>query len=143
MNKRYFLTVAIVGLLIMVAIMFAMMGKTFLDVVSIKVSAYEKYIGFVPVLAGVIATIATAMYFDRSSKRINWVYKVFICPVVIYLSGVVAGVGVNFLVNGLPSNNPMAYLRGPLLLLTIYGVPCALVIGTLCFFAFKLLKRTT
>ncbi|MBC7427996.1 MAG: hypothetical protein H7336_05250 [Bacteriovorax sp.] len=143
MKKNYFLTVAVIGLISVVFVTYAIFSFSFVNLLSIKVNAYEKFNGLVPVLAGMLIPAAAGVYFDRTSANAHWFPRIFIFPVLIFLSGVVVGVGTNFLVNGLNSSDPMAYLTSPALALTLYGVPCAMLVGIICFAIYSIKVRST
>ncbi|MBC7714661.1 MAG: hypothetical protein H7177_15045 [Rhizobacter sp.] len=133
MKKNYFLFVAVIGLIGVVLVAYAIFGFSFVNMLSITVNQYEKYNGLAPILAGMLIPAAAGFYCDKKYINVHWFPRIFIIPVFIYLSGVVVGVGTNFLVNGLNSSDPMAYVKSPALVLTMYGVPCAMLVGIICY----------
>ncbi len=140
MGRKYFLGVAIFGLIAALGVAFFIMGHSFLDLLSIQSSQFEKYNGIVPVIAGSSATIATGIYFDRNFLNIHWFPKTLLIPVVIFLSGTVVGTFVNYVLNGLQNSDSASYFTKPLMVLTLYGVPCAMAVGIIFFITSHFLK---
>lgn len=141
MKNHYYLVGTFFGLILALIIGYSIMGKNLWELMF----SIEKYNGFIPIMLGALATLATSYIFDKKIKKDSFFIKGLLIPSLIFLSGALIGC----LVNSININKEFEtgsqffdYVIKPLFWLTYIGFPASWALGAAYFFANKNLVKT-
>lgn len=130
----YFRFVSIFGLISAFFVALVILEKSFLSLVT-------KGGGAFPIILGSITCFLCGFLLDRKllGKETTWKSKIFYSPV-IFLSGVLIGCLLNFLINAKTFNSISSmgdsffdWFVKPAFWLSYIGIPASLIVGIICF----------
>jgi hypothetical protein len=129
MSSNYYFRGSLLGLILVPAVAFFMIGKASLALLN---DAHF----FFPIFAGYLSVIWFARYADRRWPRGISLHRTAGVLVGAFLTGVLVGCLVNFLVNGKPLGSPFGFWNEswnwfgkPALALLYFGLPCAVFLS--------------
>lgn len=135
--KKYYLGLAFFGL---IAELVVALGITGLQ--SVEDLKWSPFLGgfLLSLLTGIATTLFTAEYVARQPYSAGTVSKMLFNPLLIFISGVLGGVLVNFVYQGLMLdygagfyNNFHAWFIKPFYWLLLIGAPASIVVGVIYF----------
>ena len=140
LKKNYFLAGAALGFILILICTFGF-GQSLLN----QLFSLEGYNSLVPVFCGVLTSFLLAFIFDRMIKKHIYVFSGLLLPSLIFVVGVAVGSVIN-LINYNPEYLVLSpfdkYVFTPFFWLTLMGLPCSWVVGTIYYLVYNRSNRT-
>ena len=130
MKKNYFLFGTLIGILFAYIIGYLIIGSNFDKMLRLD----SKYNGLLPIIAGIVSAVVTAIYFDRKKTTEPFLKTALIWPATIFVFGSLIGCWANFVING-QFQDFFSWFLKPVYWLAVVGLPLSLIIG-LSYFLF-------
>ncbi len=135
--KKYYMGLAFFGLITELVVALGITGLQ-----SVEDLKWSPFLGgfLLSLLTGIATTLFTAEYVSRQPYSASTVSKMLFNPLLIFVSGVLGGVLVNFVYQGLIldsaagiSNNFHTWFIKPFYWLMLIGAPASIVVGVIFF----------
>ena len=149
MNKKYFLTLAMVGICFEFFIAYLVLGRAFISMINIFQNPKFAVGVIISIICGTFTTIYTGRNFSKEIEKIGLFTFFIFAPVSIFISGVFVGSILNFVFNFVFNFESFSFLYKyfwdffvkPFYWLVIIGVPVCLVLNVLQFSFFKIKQK--
>lgn len=99
--KKYYLKLAVLGLIMEFALVWAIMGKYLLQMFDLSYKDFTLTM-YPTTLIGILSTLGMARFLDVKMIPVKWTIP---AATIIYLSGIIPAAARNFILNGLRLSN--------------------------------------